>query len=448
MLINLPLDVTMKFTGYLGMQDLYNWSFTCKNLFAAIHDNPMVIERKRQHFIQLFGTLTPYEAHFSLDTLINRIHKGHRLTLTEDKSWMLKFSAQGVPRLEEMKKGVEVPTFNETATHLEAFVQDTTKVLKDLLQQPKDPKHPIHDYRNRLVRIIFLQKQIMNFYQVMHVEYSRNIRAGISWNERVMNLWAELQSLKTIVKPEVCLDHKQFVMDLGSTTILVNGQTMPIKIQAKPKASETQLCISLLDGNRKECGRMQIYRAWYENKKASSNASKAILEEEELLFSDSNPKYLLLHVKNVNAASLVNAKTGDRPLLRLITQVAVEIFARDPAQGLTINSVYDHADVYAFMGLGGDKDFRNVKARVLEYRAFSGRWFPAPEDQGAYFLSMHKLDYSKEHQTQYFKIMNKNKGSEPAWVEYNPNETLTWEQYIERQPVLNAFTEPLFWPKW
>jgi hypothetical protein len=246
---------------------------------------------------------------------------------------------------------------------------------------------------------------------------------------------------------------KSYRMELGRTEFEVNGQTKQVVIRAEPYQDSSTLIISFLDENKNSLGGMKIIRLLYKDLDSlyrDNSHRDRIFEEDELLFSQSNVNVMKLYIYHCALNRIIDNATGDRPLMRLLVQVAVEVLSREPAIRLELNSVYDHLDVYAFMGLGStSSNFGYERDELLEFRKETGLLFPLEyADKGGDNVSMDKMEYSKEHKTQYFKTLDKKKGLEPALIEYNPKETLTWEEQIQRKPVLNLFSGPLFWDRW
>ncbi|MBA3238152.1 MAG: hypothetical protein H0T62_07385 [Parachlamydiaceae bacterium] len=125
--------------------------------------------------------------------------------------------------------------------------------------------------------------------------------------------------------------------------------------------------------------------------------------------------------------------TGDRPILRLLTQIAVEVFSCEPEVRLAVDSV--HANGYVFAAAGFRTEINDSKdTRILdEIREARNQeekmLFPPYKDLSSYDVYMYKMDNYKGT-----KIINKNQNQEiyPAMVDFVMDaEPITWEQQID-----------------
>ena len=475
MLMVLPNEIIPLIYNNLAISDLCNLSRTSTHFYNKIKKDETSQELKRQRFILLFGAMASSETKISLDTLANRIHKSCQLSLSSEKQIVLKFDPQGIPYLEESKNNRDAEIFETVARHLDVIFNYNKMVFEELSEQSWEGIHPMQEYRNKIVRIKSMQREFAKLLQALEKTFPElkqiadtmqqksaitkdrfqklieKLNKEIPYVDQKYDLLKRLKILQKRVSINKFLANNQFRAELGATDLEINGQKIPIKIVGEPFLDNSILIIDLYDENRDFLGEMKILRKWYKDLESlkRNETGDNILEDKNLQFSKSNFNVLALSIYHVKVHSLQDAQTGDRPLLRLLAQVAVEIFSREPARRLFIDSEGDHMDVYALMGFGStSEDFTLCREDILAFRTLSGRLFPKGEEKGSYLVYMDKMEYSEKNQTKYFKKMDKKEAIEPAYIECDPHETITWEEQIRRKPLLNSFSGPLFWQKW
>jgi hypothetical protein len=493
-LSNLPYDVTSIIYKNLLLTDINSLSVTSRELFKYIQNDQGAQEMKRQRFDSLFGIVAKCEGNTLVNTLANRILNLCYLNLTSEQHASLTFDTQGIPSIslsppinepskssgmqnsnEVNKKGIpslveadykkEAEQYAAMIPHLDAIFNNYKQVIGELLDKTWEQTHSIHEYGNRNIRMKYMLKEIENlrlalastFPELSKIDCYRNkIRGetnyeGLRWlgdlrkNPPIEHFLDRVFELKRMVSlNDTFWSGRICQMELGVATIQVNGQTMPIKIVAKRQYDNNEIRVQFLDENQENIGGMWIERRWYKDlKQLHTNSVNDVITRKEL-FSKSNILPHTLFTSYIGMIHVQDKETGDKPLIRLLVQVAVEIFNREPARRLLINNGLKSNDVVALLGLGSTNKWFNVNRKeLLEFRANSQSLLPDQDTEGS-DVWMDKLEFSEEHKTQYFKILDAKKGLEPAFIEFDPKETVTWEEQIRRKPVLNGFSGPLF----
>ena len=473
-MLTLPNEIIEHIYQDLALSDLSRLSCTSMHLYEYIKKDEKVQKLKYQRFILLFGMLASCDTHIPLDTLANRIRKSCQLSLSSENQIVLMFDDQGFPYLKPSTNKLDIPKFETIARQMDVIIINNQKVYDELLKQPWNIDDPLQDYRNRIIRFKCMHREMTNLRQAFEVTFpeikqvtyltkhrlastydiKRNLCAKLTKENRAIDLNEEI--LHRIVSVP-CLSSSQFMTMkkfrrvLGVTDIMVNGHKMSVNIVAKPINDTSELIIQLIDENKQSFGEMKIFRKLYKDLESleRDKLGDGISEENILQFSKSSFDVMALCIYPVRVHNFRDAQTGYRPFLRLLAQVAIEIFSCEPVRRLLIHAVADHKDDYALMGFGStDDNFNRHRDEILDFRAQTRQMFLMGEEQSSYIVYMDKMEYSEEHKTRYFKKLDKKMAVESALIECDPQETITWEEQIRRKPVLNSFSGPLFWEKW
>jgi hypothetical protein len=137
-------------------------------------------------------------------------------------------------------------------------------------------------------------------------------------------------------------------------------------------------------------------------------------------------------------------------MLRLLTQIAVEIFQRETDTQLNFNTIYNQRYVLLSGGFSGGmaEDDTEELAKVAEARA-NNDLFPDNEDLGGRIVSISKLPIEQEGTHLVSKKRNKDRQRiiNPALVDFELGVApITWEAQIQKKPLLNG-TGPIL-PKY
>lgn len=493
-MINLPSDVTPIIYKNLHLTDINSLSNTSSELFKYIQNDPGAQEIKRLRFNALFGTVAKCEANTPVNILANRILNLCYLKLTSEQHASLTFDTQGIPSVslstpinkpskssgmqnsnEVNKKGIpslveadykkETEQYAAMIPHLDAIFNSYKQVIGELLDKTWEQSHSIHEYGNKNIRIKYMLKEMENLLLVLastfpelskiegyrkKILYETNYEgarclADLRKNPPIDHFLEWVFELKSMASLHESFSSRSVCqMELGAVTIQVNGQTMPIKIVGTKQYDNDEVRVKFLDENQECLGGMWIERHWYNDltKLDANYAYDAITRKE--LFSKSNILAHTLFISYIGMNAVQDKETGDKPLIRLLVQAAVEIFNREPARRLYFSDGLKSDDVVVLLGLGSTYKWYNAKRKeLLEYRANSHRLLPDQKSEGS-AVWMDKFEFSEQHKTQYFKELDVKKGLEPAFIEFDPNETVTWEEQIRRKPVLNSFSGLLF----
>lgn len=264
-------------------------------------------------------------------------------------------------------------------------------------------------------------------------------------------------------------------IEIGETSIKIGQNDVPITVTIQPRSFEYENSLHFpgshlvrfkRNDTKEGVGVFIIRHAW-ENPSSIHN----------LFYEDvmENPKGKLtnhgLYVEQVSSSDNKDANhfNEDLPIIRLMTQVMVELMANDPdTERLLIDSAYHHGFVYASAGLNKKPlDKKNFKKTFVQYHALGARSikkeienahsqgyrYPAIRDLSSFNMEMRKeKSVDPIENTRFTAWDEQQKGSvytpTKIWWDADGTKT-TWEDHLSKNRVLKSTGPaiPKFWNK-
>ena len=259
----------------------------------------------------------------------------------------------------------------------------------------------------------------------------------------------QIEKLGLPVKADELIDKKGCV-HLGTTDIMLNGEKIPLNIVVRPYRCYGKyypyhsVSLERADTNER-VGYMIIKQSWKEN--GSGRYYESVLGEPDGKLGDP-----YLYIDEIRTNGLQDQTTGDLPVLRTLTQLAIEIAEREPVQAIVMDSLYAHSDVYSTAGFYSQHEssygMEGIRREVLQERAQNKKLYPdCNHDHSAFNVYLDKSEFSEVHGTKYFR--ENEEGKQPAYVEFDLDGTKrTWEEQIAQHPILQPGTGPVLWRFW
>ena len=354
------------------------------------------------------------------------------------------------------------------------------KAVKELLDKPYDSTHPVQDLRDRMVRIKNVEEERKLLLNALNQScpnltlIEKIIFTVISFFHSLWQPTVAQQVEKLDLPVKFCkLIDKKGPIQLGTTEIMLNGDKIPLNIIISPDRyggkyhpSGTHLVSIQRADTNEELGYMTISRSWTEDGSYVGGG----FWEDVVTEPRGNLRDPFLFIRDIRLYGYQDKNgeyhcqdklTGDVPVLRILTQLAVEIAERESINAVVINSMYAYPDVYSMAGFYSveypyeDDPTRplyrldRIRKHVLEERAQNKKLYPnfLNHDHSGFLVHLDKGKFSEVHGTKYFRI-NK-EGKQPAYVEFDLDGTKrTWEEQIAQHPILQPGTGPVLWRFW
>jgi hypothetical protein len=242
-------------------------------------------------------------------------------------------------------------------------------------------------------------------------------------------------------------DNKE--IKLGETKIIFQGQKIPIDIKVRFYWSATTAFSIYRQDNQSKLGHLILERKWLQkrpNCRLDREFSELDANDEQDIETLSYPKLSIVDIHNPELQQ--DSTNGDRPIMRLFTQIAVEIFQLEANRTLEIRSNPRDADVYVaggFAMLNPGLSENRIKHALQKARQ-ENQLFPAIVEHGAFEFSVYLGKSSTNARTQF--VTTNEKGQEqPAMVDFDfDHPPITWEEQIaknrllpEKGPILPKF---------
>jgi hypothetical protein len=138
-----------------------------------------------------------------------------------------------------------------------------------------------------------------------------------------------------------------------------------------------------------------------------------------------------------------DSKNGDCPLMRLMTQIALEVFQLEPDKRLEITSHHCDADVFIAGGFSTHRPSTfdaEIKADIRTARE-ANRLFPAYRDLGSFTVYIEK---SSSPALTRFVTRNEKDEEQPALVDFDfDHPPITWEEQMNTHRLLTTTKGPI-----
>lgn len=456
-------------------------------------------------FIDQYGTRAICEKDISEETLRNRIQSISVINkilsidalleerpndfektladkLAQAKDYWLDFDAKGLPSLyktEEHFVKKEASGWEKLKTRyhlyrgefqrqrdnkLHELIRLQDEIANELNFTPLNTEHPLQDLRDRCRRLqmISAERESLTYaLRVSTASYEALIKQ-LSLVEKIA-FWviswfhsfrAPAYDKKFEIKPlensAATLNEKGVI--LCERKITFEKEEIPLEIKARFELNsnqkfnaKTEFYISRA-GNEAILGYFRIFRKW------SRTRPNGFYDPMYFEYMHTPGKEVgvlrnrALSIDYIEVGKVWKTSDGDRPILRLLTQLAVEILQLESDKQLEIGSNRSDAHVYF---AGGFSDLHNpqrddkVKGAILQARA-AHKLFPDSKDLGSFTVYLSK---STSNPATQFVIQDKNEQEQPAMVDFAlGKDPITWEKYIqahrllpEKGPILPRF---------
>ncbi len=442
----LPTDVLNLICSNLNGQECNNFRRVSKGIQNAVDSTEAVKTSKRIQFNDLFGAGSPEELETvsSINSLATRVHTTLKLT-NPSMVWPCLIFEEGYPKVlpNSLYTEKNFAKWGQQAKNaIINTIDGTYKTVQFFRTTPLNELNPLQDLRDRVTRIRNMDSELKILLETLKTQFDS------VYEDCHRYMWDKISSKMYLPQPDNVLPLDKRQVQFNSIEVVLDGKKIPLNILAYPGRDEGSLFIEIRknDSDKAVCT-MRVFKAWRQER------SSYAYDEDHT----SPPKGKLMDpyidIRIVTDYLRQDQENGDLPGLRILTQIAVEIAERESVTEINIDSVYNHAHVYAMAGFY-DKDFdyhdhiSPIHKRILNERMQNKKIFPEVEDCSGIKACLDKRQFSGEHGTKFFR---KNDQGEvvPAYVEFDlDGKKSTWEEMIAKQPILPWRQGPVFWRFW
>lgn len=326
------------------------------------------------------------------------------------------------PKTPEVKTLKSSPSMTFYA-QVKAILEQQKVVAQELLQMDPETPFPLQDLRDRIIRLrtVFSeQKALLD---------------KLSSEEQ-----ASLIDLELPIKAERFSDQPAGLKDmhvlLGETVLNFRKETIPLQIVASIGKSGV-IILELLDLNQRPLGKVELQRTWWDALKRNE-----VAEDFNTTLSGklSKPRIRVSHLLDQLG---VEEESGDRPILRLLAQMVVEIFIREEAHKLIIKD-YGHLG-HLLIPRGFSCPYKESEPYLTEVGRLRSEGmkypFDDPDRKGEELhLERAEFTYPSGKKTQYSTLNElKQKALMSFLSDFGQEEELkTWEEVIAERPLLKG----------
>jgi len=504
-ILSLPTDILTLITPYLG-KDILPFRMVCKR-FRDVSP-VVFEAYKNKLFVDRYGARAECEKDISFDALIQRIESAAAIKeklginrtfqevlltsgdyepkferhLASFYDLWLEIDLSEAPRLVEYEKASFFKKDPSTLERLKSRyrfyrrefhrerdirVQNLLRlqdlVARDLTWQPFNSIYPLQDLRDRCRRLQTLQDERASLSHAMKASrgsYNSFLRKlsrietvfffVISW----VHSWFQkpyTDELKIPALPASFDSLNKKGVILGKTKITFQGQEIPVEIRARfgsydesTFSKRTVFGIYRQD-DQSTLGHFGIQRSWTHIKPdcfPDRDYSEGVVGAGIDVGTLENPRLYIEYFENPELQQ--DMTNGDRPIMRLLTQIAVEVFQLEKDKRLEITSNHCHADVYVAGGFSKSYSSSNYLKNRLQKARDNNRLFPAYKDLTSFEVYLEK---SPSNPLTHFVTKNSENEEQPAMVDFDfDHPPITWEEQIaknrllpEKGPILPKF---------
>jgi hypothetical protein len=502
-ILSLPIDLLQMESTYLG-KALLPFRRVCKRFRDA---SPIAFEAyKNKLFVDRYGARANCEKDIPFDFLVQRIESavaikkrlskadlrreietvGHyeakfERHLAEFRDLWLEIDDSQVPHLIEYEKA---SFFKKKASFLERIktkylfyrrefhrerdekvnklIWLQNNIATELYYEPFNSLHPLQDLRNRCLRLQILEKERTRLSQAMKASRGsyNDFLSKLHQVERVFffiiswfHSWFQKPytvELEIPALPESFKSLNERGVKFSETKITFIGQEIPVEVKARFGSWDKKTFSKTIDfaihqkNDPSMLGYFGIQRKWTlikPNGLPDRDYSEEVGNAGKDVGTLENPRLYIRYI--VNNVLEQDSTNGDRPIMRLLTQIAVEIFQLETDNTLVIHSKDWDADIYIAGGflyphLSPDRIIGAIQAARAD-----NKLFPAYRDVGSFDVYLEKSPTNAVS-----KFVKRNKGQEqPAMVDFDFDHLpITWEEQIaknrllpEKGPILPKF---------
>ncbi len=335
-----------------------------------------------------------------------------------------------------------------------AIFKGYNQLIQEFSEKPLNHSHPLQDLHDRCRRMETIAKEKQAF-KLALISHQCVFKKTYTTSERIifaMTYWALSffnSSYKPAVIPKLQVDIDSFVdkksvklseMEAGGHQVEVRAKLNSINKKTPSSAVTIQL-VDKNNGNDFMQGCFTIQRVWDEQdrKKRISNWDE---DCDKKIGELSNCR---LRVKNVSNFLISTDESKNQMVIRLLTQIAVEIFQCEDEERLEIKSVCEHGFVYASAGFYSsfDKDNKILDEIKKARKGSAPQLYPDHINLSNYCVYLDKAELcSPQHKTktQFSKRVKivESEQQHPALVDFKLDEKpITWEEQISQNRILN-----------
>ncbi len=328
------------------------------------------------------------------------------------------------------------------------------EILTEFEESDLDKIHPLQDKRNKCMRLKIIEKEKKFFTSALHSTAARyeEFIQSLPYVERLafwvasffestsfdFNISTLTEKMNTIsLKREIFNTEK--VAKFGETKIMFNGKEIPVEIVSGFRYDFYGRTYFYLKNQETtgNLGHIGFVREWKDKdtdkKWGFSYSSELDTGQPNQLQKEG--RSLRFRVEDSLGQDRLN---GDRPILRLLTQIAVEVFRCEPEVRLAVDSVHANGYVFATAGFRTEQNDSKDNRVLDEIRKARNQQekkvFPPYKDLSSYDVYMHKMDNYEETK---FISKNQNQEIHPALVDFVLDaHPITWEKQIENNRLL------------
>ena len=446
-------------------------------------------ELRNQAFIAKHGSLAESEKTLSFDELMKRAKAEYRLWENHwgqpSNPWPV-FNSEGVPQFVDYKRYYFENITSWTALlrakyrlyrcedlqGLQRNLELSDSISSELSQTPLSTVHPLQDLRNRCRRLETLtaERTHLQTFQGPLAESQNSYNdflKNLSVIERILFFIVSLfhslfqrayHPIRALPNLPISFDKMiQTQVVLGIAEITFHGESIPLEIRAKLGSNDTltfskKTIFTIYNQNtHTELGSFGMEQVWT-REHDSETSPKAMVPHSSL-------KTRKLYIQHLEDRLGQDTQNGDRPITRLMTQIAVEVLQRELESLLEIGPHNNkHFDVY----LAGGFSFCNphatriavelwntnrVRERIKETREaaprklFSSTVFTS---KAPVYLEKSSTDVPTAWNSSTRFVTTVEHGKEPALADFVINEIpIPWEEQIQTHRLLSATQGPI-----
>lgn len=506
-ILSLPTDLLLLESAYLG-KAILPFRRVCKRFRDA---SPIAFEAyKNKLFVDRYGARVECEKNIPVDFLALRIESAAAIQeslkkpdLTPETETVGHYEAKFERHLAEFRDlwleidSSEVPRlvkYAETFFKKEASFLDRMKtkyrfyrrefhrerdekvnklirlqdhIATELYYEPFNSLYPLQDLRDRCLRLQTLEEERTSLTHAMKASRGsyNDFLSKLRWVERVfffviswVHSWSQKSYTVELEISELPASFKSLNergVKFSETKITFQGREIPVEIKArfgswneKTFSKRTIFALHQKD-DPSMLGCFGIEKRWTHIKPdghSDQRYSEGVVNAGKDMGNLENPRLYIQYFENNRFGQ--DSTNGDRPIMRLLTQIAVEIFQLEAVNALEIGSNRSDADVYFAGGFassyGGGRANR-IKPDIQKARE-ENKLFPAiaARNLGGFDVYIGK---SPSNPLTHFVTKNEKDQEQPAMVDFDfDHPPITWEEQIkahrllpEKGPILPKF---------
>ena len=319
------------------------------------------------------------------------------------------------------------------------------EVANEFLETELNPQHPLQSLRNCCYRLKTMEeerrclllalKSSEYSYQQFFGELSLFEKVTICVVSFFHSFYAPAFNISS--RPQLKVTNWNDLNDaktvkFGETEITFEGKTIPVEIVAQFNHDFNKTWFHIIEKSetKKLLGYLEILRRW-------DNYSIGYYSEEVAGVPKGGLTNRRLYIPRIQDYLKMDSQTNDMPIVRLLTQIAVEIFGRENEAKLAISSCDNESDVYLNAGFycyeKGITD--NVLTKTVRAR-IRNKFFADYEDRDGFDVFLEKTEV-KIDSTQFVKYdSDKNEIAAEVNLDFDPPKT--WEEQIEAHRLLSG----------